>query len=277
MRLCSFSTASKTSRKERFVKAVLKTILGVVALVGATASAYSQETIRFGLAAEPYPPFSVKNANGEWTGWEVDLRDAVCAEMKVKCVWVEVAWDGIIPALLENKFDVIWSSMSITDERLKVIDFTDKYYVSPAVWVGAKDDKRTFDPSEPSSMDGVILGAQTGTTHSAYMEKYFSDHVDLKLYDTLEAEEADLNAGRIDLLMASGIQIGEWLKTEDGSPYEIKVKLPHDELFGYGDGGGLRKEDQELKARLNAAIKAVRDSGQYDKITARYFDFDIYE
>jgi polar amino acid transport system substrate-binding protein len=240
-------------------------------------SAQAQDVIRFGLAAEPYAPFSVKDAAGQWTGWEVELRDAVCEEMKAKCEWVEVSWDGIIPALLEKKFDVIWSSMSITDERMKVISFTDKYYVSPAVWVGAKSETRTFDPANPDSMKGIAMGAQGSTSHQNYMEKYFKDQVDLKLYDTLDAEESDLKAGRIDLLMASGIQISDWLKTPEGADYEIKVKLPNDQIFGYGDGAGLRKEDTELRDKLNAAIKAVRASGKYDEITKKYFDFDIYE
>ena len=250
-------------------------LLGLLAV--STSTVQAEDTIRFGLAAEPYAPFSVKDADGNWTGWEVDLRDAVCAEMKVKCVWVEVAWDGIIPALLEKKFDVIWSSMSITDERKKVIAFTDKYYNSPAVWVGAKSDTRNFDPANPTSMDGVVVGAQNATTHSKYMEKYFKDHADLKLYDTLDNETADLKAGRIELLMASGIQISDWLKTPDGANYEMKVKLPSDVIFGYGDGAGLRKEDTELRDKLNAAITAVRASGKYKEITAKYFNFDIYE
>ena len=92
-----------------------------------------------------------------------------------------------------------------------------------------------------------------------------------------DAEIADLKAGRLDLLMASGIQISDWLKTSEGKDFEIKVKLLHDKIFGYGDGAGLRKEDNELRERLNAAIKAVRASGKYQEITARYFDFDIYE
>jgi polar amino acid transport system substrate-binding protein len=250
-------------------------LLGILA--ASTSIVRAEDTIRFGLAAEPYAPFSVKDAAGNWSGWEVELRDAVCAEMKVKCVWVEVAWDGIIPALQEKKFDVIWSSMSITDKRKEVIDFTDKYYISPAVWVGSKSDKRTFDPANPASMDKVIVGAQNATTHAEYMQKYFKEKAEIKLYDTIDSETADLKAGRIDLMMAGGIQIAEWLKTPDGAKYEIKVKLPNDVIFGYGNGAGLRKEDTELKSKLNAAIAAVRASGKYKDITAKYFAFDIYE
>lgn len=250
-------------------------LLGLI--VASTSTVQAEDVIRFGLAAEPYPPFSVKDSGGNWTGWEMDLRDAVCAEMKAKCSTVEVAWDGIIPALLEKKFDVIWSSMSITDERRNVIAFTDKYYTSAAVWVGAKSDTRKLDPANPGSLDGLLVGAQNSTTHAAYMQKYFKGHSELKLYDTLDNETADLKAGRIDLLMAGAIQIADWLKSADGADYEIKVKLPHDQLFGYGDGAGLRKEDTQLRDKLSAAINAVRASGKYKEITAKYFDFDIYE
>jgi polar amino acid transport system substrate-binding protein len=123
----------------------------------------------------------------------------------------------------------------------------------------------------------VVVAAQNATTHASYMDKYFKDHAELKLYDTLDNETADLKAGRVDLVMAGGIQISDWLKSTDGADYEIKVKLPNDQLFGYGDGAGLRKEDNELRQKLNRAIAAVRASGEYQKITAKYFDFDIYE
>ena len=119
-------------------------ILGAV-LALCSVAAQAQDTVRFGIAAEPYPPFTSKDASGKWVGFEVDLMDAVCAEMKAKCEIVEVAWDGIIPALQANKFDVIWSSMSITDKRKEVIDFTDRYYKTPAVMVGAKADTYNID------------------------------------------------------------------------------------------------------------------------------------
>lgn len=234
------------------------------------------DTVRFGFAAEPYPPFSVQDASGKWTGWEVELMDAVCVEMKAHCEIVPVAWDGIIPALLEKKFDAIWNSMSITDERKKVIDFTDKYYYSPNVLVGAKADTHTYDVEKPETMKGVTVAAQTSTAHANYMQQKFPGIVNLKLYDTLDNEIADLEAGRTDLMMAAGIQIQDFLKKPEGQPYEIKVTLPHEKIFGDGDGGGLRKEDTVLKERLNAAIKAVRASGKYDEITKRYFDIDIY-
>jgi polar amino acid transport system substrate-binding protein len=243
----------------------------VLALSGATA--HAQDTIKFGVAAEPYPPFSSKDASGKWVGFEIDLMDAVCAEMKAKCQLVEVAWDGIIPSLQEKKIDVIWSSMSITDERKKVIDFTDKYYQTPAVFVAAKDS--AIQISE-GGLKGKIIGVQTSTTHANYAQKAYGNVAQIKLYDTQDNANADLVAGRVDVLLADSIALDAFLQSDQGKDYEVKAKAPPDPLFGNGVGGGLRKEDTALKDKLNATIKTVRDNGTYDKIAKKYFSFDIY-
>src|SRR5512142_80797 len=149
-----------------------KRILGGI-LLGAVLAlcsfgAQAQDTIRFGVAAEPYPPFTTKDASGKWVGFEVDLMDAVCAQMKAKCEIVEVAWDGIIPALQAKKFDVIWSSMSITEKRKEVIDFTDRYYKTPPVIIGAKSEAINIDYKNPDSVKGKIIGVQTSTIHALF-------------------------------------------------------------------------------------------------------------
>ena len=126
--------------------------------------------IKFGVAAEPYPPFSSKDASGKWVGWEIDLMDAVCAQMNEKCELVEVAWDGIIPALQAKQIDVIWSSMSITDERKQTIDFSDMYYNTPTVIIGAKTGDLDITPEH---LKGKVIGVQVSTTHENYAQKYF--------------------------------------------------------------------------------------------------------
>ncbi|MFL4355853.1 transporter substrate-binding domain-containing protein, partial [Escherichia coli] len=78
-----------------------------------------------------YPPFSFKTPDGKLAGFDVDIGNALCEEMKVKCTWVEQEFDGLIPALKVRKIDAILSSMTITDERKKSVDFTNKYYHTP--------------------------------------------------------------------------------------------------------------------------------------------------
>ena len=240
-------------------------------------AAHAQDTVRFGVAAEPYPPFSSKDASGKWVGFEIDLMDAVCAQMNAKCSIVEVAWDGIIPALQAEKFDVIWSSMLITDKRKETIDFTDKYYHTPAEIIGPKSEQITIDFKNPDSLKGKVVGVQTNTAHFRFISKYFPSAT-LKIYDTQDNSNADLAAGRLDLEMADAVVLNEFIKTDQGKDMEVKGLPPMSDtvVFGYGVGGGVRKTDTALKEKLNAAIAAIRANGTYDKVAKKYFDFDVY-
>jgi polar amino acid transport system substrate-binding protein len=251
--------------------ATLAIVAMVVAVTGANAA-----PIRFGVSPEVYPPFYSKDASGKWVGWEMDLMDAVCKAMGEECKIVEIAWDGIIPALQAKQIDVIWASMSITGERQKVIDFTDKYYNTPTAIAGPKDEK--FGTA-PEDLKGKTIGTQVSTVHQNYVEKYYVPAgAKLKTYQTQDEANQDLAAGRIDATQADAIALDAFLATDQGKACcDMKGNVKEDlEILGPGVGGGVRKEDTALREKLNAAIKKVRESGEYDKITKKYFDFDIY-
>ncbi|MFB7145791.1 transporter substrate-binding domain-containing protein [Agrobacterium deltaense] len=248
-------------------------------LLAGTAFAFSAFTasadVRFGIMNEAYPPFFAKDASGKWQGWEIDLMDAVCAEMKEKCSIVELSWDGLIPALQTKKFDVIWSSMSNTEERQKIIDFTDKYYNTPSKLIGAKGEKAGATAED---VKGKTIGIQVATIQSEYYKKYFAGVADEKTYQTLDEAFQDLAAGRIDYVFGDSIVLDAFVKSDAGKDCcaDMGDVADDKEILGLGVSGGLRKEDTELKAKLNAAIAAVRASGKYDEITKKYFSFDIY-
>lgn len=248
-------------------------------LLAGTAFAFSAFTasadVRFGIMNEAYPPFFAKDASGKWQGWEIDLMDAVCAEMKEKCSIVELSWDGLIPALQTKKFDVIWSSMSNTEERQKIIDFTDKYYNTPSKLIGAKGEK---PGATAEDVKGKTIGIQVATIQSEYYKKYFAGVADEKTYQTLDEAFQDLAAGRIDYVFGDSIVLDAFVKSDAGKDCcaDMGDVADDKEILGLGVSGGLRKEDTELKAKLNAAIVAVRASGKYDEITRKYFSFNIY-
>src|SRR5688500_18473754 len=121
-----------------------------LAVVGGLALAFNfsqvwAEPLKVGFGAEPYPPFTEANASGEWVGFEIDLANALCEEMQVECVPTPIAWDGIIPALTSGQIDMILGSMSITEERKKTVNFSDRYYYTGADFVAAKGSG--IDPS----------------------------------------------------------------------------------------------------------------------------------
>ena len=243
-----------------------------VGLAVGAASAQT-ETLKFGFAAEPYPPFTEASASGEWKGFEIDFANALCKEMKVTGEPSPVAWDGIIPALTSGKIDMIVGSMSITEERKQTISFSDRYYYTSAAFVAPKAGGIEISPD---GLKGKVLGVQSGTTNADYAEKAYGDAAEIKLYNTQDEVNADLAAGRVDVMLADQIAMDAFLKSEQGTDMEIVATAPADPAFGEGIGVGVRKDDTELLAKINSAIKALRESGEYDRIAKQYFDFDIY-
>jgi lysine-arginine-ornithine-binding protein len=221
-----------------------------------------------------YPPFSETAPDGSIVGFDVDIGQALCAQMGETCELVKVDWDGIIPALLEKKCDAIVASMSATEERKQVIDFSGKYYREPNRFVAATDSG--FDDT-PEGLAGKVVGVQRGTIHQNYMEAHYPD-TDLRLYGTQDEMMLDLTAGRIDAAMASGIALDAgFLKTAAGEGYDFVGGDHYDPaIHGTGASIGVRKEDTELRDRLSEAILAIRADGSYDAIRAKYFDVDIY-
>lgn len=252
------------------MKKLALTIAASLMLSGAAMA----DQVKVGVAAEPYPPFTSPDANGTWVGWEVDFMNAICAKAELDCVIVPTAWDGIIPALTSGQIDVIMSSMSITAERAKTIDFSDKYYNTPAMIVVGKDSSITPDPA---GLTGKTIGVQVSTTHAAYTEKYFAPVATVKTYETQDEANQDLASGRLDAIMADSIALQAFLDSDAGKACCKSAGNVKDdpEILGAGVGFGLRKGDAMLP-KLNDAIKAIRADGEYDAITKKYFPFDIY-
>ncbi|WP_342640068.1 transporter substrate-binding domain-containing protein [Rhodoligotrophos ferricapiens] len=256
------------------MKRLVSKLAAAILAIGLTSAASQAETLKVGIAAEPYPPFSVPDAQGNWHGWEIEFAKAACEAAKLTCEITPVAWDGIIPALTSKKIDMIVASMSITAERQKTIDFTNKYYNTPTMVAGPKSLK--FDAT-PEGLKGKVLGVQVSTVHEAYAKKHFTD-AEIKIYQTQDEANQDLVAGRIDAIQADGIAIQDFIKTPEAQACcEIKGEVAEDlEVLGPGVGIGVRKGDTELKEKLNAAIAEIRKNGKYDEIAKKYFDFDIY-
>ncbi|SEO11896.1 polar amino acid transport system substrate-binding protein [Gemmobacter aquatilis] len=254
------------------MKKIALSLAAVLMMSGAALA----ETVKVGIASEPYPPFSSPDASGNWTGWEIDMIGAVCKAAELECEIVPVAWDGIIPALTAGQIDAIMASMSITEERMQTIDFSDKYYDTPTVVVGAKGD--AF-PATPEGLAGKIIGVQVSTVHEAYAQKHFAaTAAEIKIYQTQDEANQDLIAGRIDATQADSIALDAFLATPEGAACcDSKGAVANDtDVLGLGVGVGLRKGEDALKAKFNAGIAKVIADGTYEAVSKPYFASSIY-
>lgn len=250
-----------------------KLLAASAAAVLLSAAAGIAEEVKIGIAAEPYPPFASLDSSGTWIGWEIEVAEAVCAAAQLDCVITAVAWDGIIPSLTGQQIDAIMASMSITEERLKTIDFSNAYYNTPTV-VAA--DKSMDIASTPESLAGKIVGVQASTTGQAYANAYFGDAAEIRVYQTQDEANQDLASGRVDAIVADSIALADFVSTDAGACCEIKGAVANDEaILGRGVGAGVRKGDDALRESLNAGIAAILADGTHEEITSRYFTTSI--
>ena len=213
-----------------------------------------------------YPPFNGVDADGQLIGFDVDIANALCAEMKANCEIVAQDWDGIIPALVANKYDAIIASMSITDERKQTIDFTNKYYSNYLAVIAPSNGAKG-----PKDLAGKTVGAQRSTLAAQWAEDNLMGKANVKLYDTQTAAYADLEAGRVDAMVSDIYPAMDWLTTTQGFVLAGEKIDINDQI-----GIGIRQNQADLKAAFNAAIDAIRANGTYAKINAKYFSADIY-
>ena len=222
-----------------------------------------------------YPPFNNLTADGKIEGFDIDIGNALCEQMKVKCEWVTQDWDGIIPALQAGKFDAIIASMSITPERAEKVDFSNKYSNTPSALAAPKD--TTLKGVTKEDLAGKTIGVATSTTHFNYASQTYTDST-VKGYPSSPEEQLDLANGRLDAIQDDIVVLSQWLDSPDGACCKI-LGTPDPqpvEIFGPGAGIAVRKGDKELVDKLNAAIAAIRANGKYKEINDKYFKFDVY-
>ncbi|WP_432452258.1 MULTISPECIES: transporter substrate-binding domain-containing protein [unclassified Agarivorans] len=252
------------------MKKTVIAMMGVLALASTPLMAKDWKVVRLAVDV-PYEPFEYKAPDGSLTGFEVDLGNAVCAEMKVKCEWVVQAWDGIIPGLLARKYDAIFSSMSINEERAKKVLFSEPYYITPTGFFGPK--ASTVDPAKPETLKGLRVGVQRGTIQDTYATEHYSKVADIKRYTTGDDLVVDLQGGRIDLVVIDyPVGVSSILDVDADKKFmSVGEPIP----LGNGVGVAARKRDKALIEMFNKALATVKSNGTYDKINDKYFDYSI--
>ena len=259
------------------------------------ASIANSQTIRIGTEGA-YPPWNNLNSAGELEGAEIDFGNEACKRMGVTCEWVTQDWDGIIPALLQGKYDIIIAGMSITEERKEKVNFTTGYMTDGARFAVLKNSglanlniagmakvnlnnaggkEQAAIGQLIAAMDGKTVCVQSSTIHQNFLEKHMSGAVDVKLYQAVDDHNLDLAAGRCDAVLADVGSIIDFMESDGGVDVAFTGPTFSGGVFGDGVGGAVRKEDTDILEMWNAAISEMSKDGTTAEITKEWFGRDI--
>ncbi len=259
------------------------------------ASIANSQTIRIGTEGA-YPPWNNLNSAGELEGAEIDFGNEACKRMGVTCEWVTQDWDGIIPALLQGKYDIIIAGMSITEERKEKVNFTTGYMTDGARFAVLKNSglanlnisgmakvnlnnaggkEQAAIGQLIAAMDGKTVCVQSSTIHQNFLEKHMSGAVEVKLYQAVDDHNLDLAAGRCDAVLADVGSIIDFMESDGGVDVAFTGPTFSGGVFGDGVGGAVRKEDTEILEMWNAAITEMSKDGTTAEITKEWFGRDI--
>ena len=253
----------------RALLGLLSSVALSMAGLAALPAAAQEQALRIAVEGA-YPPFNQTDKKGKLSGFDVDIAKALCQAIAAKCEFVKQRWDRIIPDLVDGKYDLVVSSMSITAERRQKIDFTNPYYQTPAKFVAKKnaDLAATLD-----ALKGRKIGVQKATTHEQYLVRQLGNSAEIVRYQTLPKAQADLTAGKVDVVFGDALALSEgFLKTDKGKSFAF---VGPDMVFGSGIGIGVRKGQADLVSDLNRALDQIRADGTYNKIAAQYFSFSL--
>ncbi len=227
-----------------------------------------------------YPPFSETDAKGRLKGFDIDIANALCAELQVRCRFVQRPWAVLQDAVLGlepglwAEVDAIVASVSITESRLRTAEFTRRYYQIPARFLCRKGD--SIDP-RPGALHGRRLGVQAKTTHDEFVTATFGAEAPIVRFETLPQAITALRERRVDLVMGDALAFQRGvLQTREGGSFELCGPSYTDpRWFGRGAGIVVRKGDRELVEKLDAALERLRAKGEHARIAKAYFAFDI--
>ena len=251
----------------------LALFISTLTLIASSPATAQARKLRIGVEGA-YPPFSELGTDGKIKGFDIDIANALCEQMKAQCTLVQQEFDGMIPSLQAKKLDAIIASMSITDERKQVIEFSDKYYHTPARFVGKKNAALA---ATTAGMKGKRIGVQRTTTHDRFATDTFTES-EIVRYAKQDDVFLDLTSGRLDAVLVDQVAASQgFFLLPAGKEFAFFGPVYMEpKYFGYGAGIGMRKTDTALRDEFNAAIKAIRANGVYKKINDKYFRFDVY-
>lgn len=236
----------------------MKKLLIAAAALALTAGIAGAQTVRMGTEGA-YAPFNFINDKGEVDGFEREVGDELCKRAELTCEWVTNDWDSIIPNLVSGNYDTIIAGMSITEERDKVIDFTQNYFPpASSSYVALSAD---------ADLKGGVISAQTSTIQAGYVAE---SGATLLEYPTPDETIAAVRNGEADAVFADKDYLAPIVAESNGELMFVGEEIQ----LGGGVGMGLRESDTELKDKFNTAIQSMKDDGTLNTLIKKWFGDD---
>jgi polar amino acid transport system substrate-binding protein len=211
-----------------------------------------------------FAPLNFYNEKREKVGYDIDVINAIAKVINYDVQFESIPWDGLLPALISKKIDIVVSSMSITAERQKKVNFSDPYYTSSTLIVVNKNNK---DIKDFSDLENKTIGVNIGTTQAKYVEENLKNP---KIVYSNNPEELTLHlvSGKVDAILQDK-PILEWFIKNDKTKSAKIVGTPIMDNDNYGIA--IRKGDKELLNKINSALKTIKENGVLDSIYKKWF------
>ena len=231
----------------------------VVALSFSALTAHAQDVLKVGTDAT-FPPMEYVD-NGKRTGFDIELVEALGKAMNKRIEWIDIDFKGLIPGLISKRFDMSVSAIYITDERKKVVDFTDAYYAGGLVAM-VKDSNNGIKTL--ADLNGKKVAVQVGTKSVSYLAE---KHPLVQLVEVEKNQEMFnlVEIGRADAAVTGKPAAFQYVRTRGGQRV-LDQQLTTEEY-----GMAVRKDTPELTRALNAALTKLKADGTYAQIVKKWF------
>jgi polar amino acid transport system substrate-binding protein len=226
------------------------------------------------LTDQDYPPFHFLAADGQLTGFNVDLARAICTELQLACTIQSRRWDTLLSALNDKQGDAIIASLAITGESRKHMGFSRPYYRTPARFVTRK--AHPLGGVGPAELKGRTVAVVARSAHEAYLEQFFPDAVARPFPDADAARQA-LRAGEVEALFGDGVGLAIWLNGSEGECCGFTGgPFLESRFFGDGVGIAVRLDDKSLREALDYALQQLWEKGIYADLYLKYFPIGFF-
>ncbi|MCS6907516.1 MAG: ABC transporter substrate-binding protein [Anaerolineales bacterium] len=219
--------------------------------------------IKVGTSAD-YPPFEYVDESGNKVGFDIELMEEIGKRLGVKVEWVDMPFDSLIAGVQEGKIDCSISAFNYTEERDKVVDFSDPYYTAEDAFLVAETFTGTI--TQPEDVAQYKVGVQSGTTQDDWLTNVLKmPEQNLFRYDRADQAALDLKSGRIEVMMADAIPAKALAQKIGG------LKIVYTGVLSSGPMNIVLPEgDTELAAAINDILKQLKQEGFIDQLAQKY-------